>query len=168
MHLECFGHWCGWGVVFQNLTTRWQCTWKLRYFRMQYILIVHFFMYLVLQVSTCLVLCTLQCKLKQFWMFLQSFIQLRINFILIYLEWQVSTCTVYTLQFMIGIDTIFRQNMNMATKGKSSVSTLQYVMGIDTIFRQNMKWHWSWLKIGIGPRGARGQKYTPPEIIRPI
>ena len=41
---------------------------------------------------------------------------------------------------MIGIDTIFRQNMNMATKGKSSVSTLQYVMGIDTIFRQNMKW----------------------------
>ena len=43
-----------------------------------------------------------------------------------------------------------------------SVCTLQYMMGIDTIFRQNMKWRnddeMKWLKIGIGPRGACGQK----------
>ena len=45
---------------------------------------------------------------------------MRINFISIYLEWQVLT---------------------------SSVCTLQCMMGIDTIFRQNIKWRWkSWLK----------------------
>ena len=32
-------------------------------------------------------------------------------------------------------------------------------MGINTIFRQNMKMAMKILKIGIGPRGARGQKH---------
>ena len=93
-------------------------------------------MYLVLQVSTCLFLFSLQYKLTQFWMFLQTFTQFRINFIFIYLEWQVSTCLVNTLQYMMRIDAIFRQNMKMA-----------------------LKWNWSsCLEIGIGPHGARGQK----------
>ena len=58
------------------------------------------------------------------------------------------------LQDMMGIDTIFRQNMKMAMKWKSSVYNLPYMMGIDAIFRQNMKMALksTWLKIGIGPR----------------
>ena len=36
------------------------------------------------------------------------------------------------------------------------ICTRLYMMGIDTVFRQNRKW----LKIGIGPRGARGQKLS--------
>ena len=57
------------------------------------------------------------------------------------------------LQDMMGIDTIFRQNMKMAMKWKSSVYNLPYMMGIDGIFRQNMKMALksTWLKIGIGP-----------------
>ena len=37
--------------------------------------------------------------------------QLRINLISIYLEWQVLTCSVCTLQYMMGIDTIFSQSV---------------------------------------------------------
>ena len=38
------------------------------------------------------------------------------------------------------------------------------MMGIDTIFRQNMKWRNEIIlteELGIGPRGARGQKLNP-------
>ena len=67
----------------------------------------------------------------------------------------------------MGIDTIFRQNMKMAMKWKSSVYNLPYMMGIDAIFRQNMKMALksTWLKIGIGPRelavknGSFGMNY---------
>ena len=69
---------------------------------------------------------------------------MRINFISIYLEWQVLTSSVCTLQCMMGIDTIFGQNMKMAMKWKYSVYTLQYMMGIDAIFRQNMKMAMKW------------------------
>ena len=64
------------------------------------------------------------------------------------------------LQDMMGIDTIFRQNMKMAMKWKSSVYNLPYMMGIDAIFRQNMKMALkSWLKIGIGPRELAVKNY---------
>ena len=91
-------------------------------------------------------------------MFLQIFIQLRINFIFIHLKWQLSTCTVYTLQY---IDTVFRQNMNIVMKWKSTVCTLQYMMWIDTIFRRNMKMAIRLTEDGYRTARARGQKSWP-------
>jgi hypothetical protein len=113
-------------------------------------------------------------------MFHHIFIQLRINFIFIYLEWQVSTCSVCTLQYIAASFNLFSLYFASTTRQVSTctVCTLQYMMGIDMIFRQNLyfrvhdgNWHdfqtehemakWNelnWPKIGIGPLGARGQK----------
>ena len=106
---------------------------------------------------------TFHYKLTQFWIFNPIFMQLRINLISIYLEWQVLTSSVCTLQYMMGIDTIFGQNMKMAMKWKHSVYTLQYMMGIDAIFRQNMKMAMKWNEILTEDRyrtaRARGQKF---------